>query len=189
MRLRFYRIASLFIASTLLVACGQPPSPTVQATKPPEAAPTLAPAKPTATAEPTVPTSKPTDTPSANNQPAAQDLTPKVRTVWNTAIGSNKMEGACAGNPILPAYGQVQITPSGDALEWKNQQTTYAFKRSAPGQWRYAGPSPLNDGTVDLLLTFKDDKNLSVVHKLVPASDPGCTHTFTYGGTFMWERP
>ncbi len=109
--------------------------------------------------------------------------------MWNTAIGANKMEGSCTGNPILPAYGQVQLTPSADTLEYKNQQTTYLFKRAQPGVWTFAGPSPLGDGSVDLTLTFKDDKNLNVVHKLVPARDPACTHTFNYSGTFMWERP
>lgn len=185
------RAAAIFCAM-LLASCGSAPSPTPQPeTKSTVAGvPTSSPA--TVTISPTAvaptPTAAVIATPTAA-QPAAADTTPKVRTVWNTSIGSNKMDGTCSGAPILPAYGQVQITPSADVLEWKNQQTTYTFKRSGAGQWRFAGASPLNDGTVDLQLTFKDDKNLTVVHKLVPTKDPGCTHTFTYNGTFMWERP
>jgi hypothetical protein len=184
MKLKFY---SALMLGALIAGCNAPNAAPTKAPPPAATLPALPTALPVASIvpQPTATVVAPVATPVA----ATADPTPKVRTIWNTVIGVNKSEGTCAGNPILPAYGQVQLTPSADALEYKNQQTTYLFKRSRPGEWRFAGPSPLNDGAVDMTLTFKDDRNLTVVHKLVPGKDPGCTHTFTYSGTFMWERP
>ncbi len=176
MSFRFYNLLLSFVAIGALAACGSAATPTAAP------APTVAPA----------PTQIPqaTTVPAQNNAASTQDFVPKVRTVWNTVIGTNTMQGACSGAPILPAYGPVQITPESDgSLSWKNQQTTYVFKKSAPNEFRFVGDSPLNDGKVDMLLTFVDTKKLAMEHKFIPVKDAQCTHVFKYNGEFQWERP
>ncbi len=137
---------------------------------------------PTATLEPT-----PEPTQSAAS--VEQELLPRQRSIWDTQISPGETIGQCSGGVILPAYGLVQITPTEDGLEWKNQEPKpYAMARTAPNTYRFAGPSSINDGVVTMTVTFLDEKSLSMTREFTPYADPGCIHRHEYAGEFKWFR-
>jgi len=149
----------------------------------------IAPPTTTPTAAPT-PTPLPTDAPEPTApQPAAQDLAPRQRSVWDTKISPGETLGNCAGGSILPVYGLVQITPTEEGLEWKNQEPVpYAMARLAPNVYRFAGPSSINDGVVTMTVTFVNEKSLVMLREFTPNADPGCIHRHEYTGEFKWFR-
>ena len=100
------------------------------------------------------------------------------------------MTGTCSTGPILPPYGLVQITPGGDTLTWKSQEPApYVFGKVKTNVYAYSGPTALGDGTVTMSLTFTSATTLQMSRAFVPNSDPVCTHTHFYSGTFQWEVP
>ncbi|MCL6509400.1 MAG: hypothetical protein K6U78_01790 [Anaerolineae bacterium] len=159
------------------------PTPAAPPTAAPAATPTPAPT-PIPTAEPEPAATSPKDAPSA-----AQDLAPKRRSVWDTKISPGETLGNCAGGAILPVYGLVQITPTEEGLEWKNQEPVpYAMARLAPNTYRFAGPSSINDGVVTMTVTFVDEKSLVMLREFTPNAEPGCIHRHEYTGEFKWFR-
>jgi hypothetical protein len=192
-------ITCLAAAALVLIAgCGGPATqPTAMpATTAP--APTSAPSTPavapsatvaaTATSEPAV-----AATVAVTSEPAnGPDFAPKVRSVWNTAVGLDNMSGTCPKGSLLPVYGLVQITPAenGGQLSWKNQEPApYTFVRQQINHYQYAGPTALKDGVVTMTLAFKSEKDLEMTRQFVADADPGCLHTHVYTGTFQWEKP
>jgi len=168
-----------------LAACSAAPTNTPIPTP---AAPATATPSPTATLFPT-PAPEPTATPPMDAQPAAQDLAPRQRSVWDTKISPGEMLGDCAGGSILPVYGLVQITPTEEGLEWKNQEPApYAMARVAPNTYRFAGPSSINDGVVTMTVTFVNEKSLVMLREFAPNADPDCIHRHEYTGEFKWFR-
>ncbi len=137
------------------------------------------------------PTATPAPTP-ASTQPASpveQDLLPRQRSVWDTKISPGGTLGECASGAILPVYGLVQITPTEDGLEWKNQEPrSYVMARVAPNMYRFAGPSVVNNGVVTMTVTFLDEKSLVMVREFTPDAEPQCIHRHEYAGEFKWFR-
>jgi hypothetical protein len=118
------------------------------------------------------------------------DYTPATQSVWNFAQGQDNLTGTCSTGPILPPYGLVQITPGGDTLTWKSQEPApYVFGKLKTNLYAYSGPTALGDGTVTMSLTFTSATTLQMSRAFVPNSDPACTHTHFYSGTFQWEAP
>ncbi|MCL4504878.1 MAG: hypothetical protein M1434_11320 [Chloroflexi bacterium] len=171
--------------------------PTIAATETPAPAATTAPtAASTATTNSTptggvtAATAEATTAASASGGQTTGDFVPKVRSVWDTAVGLDQMSGACSKGSLLPVYGLVQITPSGDTLAWKNQEPApYTMKRLQPNEYQYAGPTAIKDGVVTMTVTFIDAKSLQMNREFVANADPGCMHTNVYTGTFQWEKP
>jgi hypothetical protein len=149
----------------------------------PEATATFTPIPPTDTPAPTATnTPKPTAAGPANYAPA-------VASVWNTTIGPDNMTGTCAGS-VTPAYGLLQITPSGDTLSWKNQEPSpYTLSKTALNNYAYSGPTATNDGTVTMQVTFTSAASFQMTHTFVSNADPGCAHVHYYSGTFQWNSP
>jgi hypothetical protein len=197
---------ALLVAGLVVVtaSCGANPSPTLAPTSAPASATpaptsTVAPATATEVASPTpaqqvtatLETTATTTVTAANdsNQANPQDLAPSTRSIWNTAVGLDQMQGACPNGSMLPVYGLVQITPQGDQLNWKNQEPKpYTFSKVQTNEYRYAGPSAINDGTLTMTLKFTSDKTLEMLRQFVATADPGCLHTHTYTGTFQWNK-
>lgn len=177
----------LLIVSVLalgLASCSPAPAATPIATDTPEptAIPALMPAL-----ETTVPPA-PTPTPSAIAA-EAQDWLPGQRSVWDTQVSPGEALGGCDSSAPLPVYGLVQITPLEDGLEWRNQEPQpYRMKRVAPGIYRFAGPSAINDGVVTMTVTFLAEKSLAMVREFTPNAAPGCTYRHEYTGEFKWFR-
>ncbi|BCX03741.1 MAG: hypothetical protein KatS3mg053_1679 [Candidatus Roseilinea sp.] len=168
-----------------LAACSAAPAATPVPTPTPP--PTAIPA-PTSTLVPTA-TPEPTPTSAQPASPAGQDLLPRQRSVWDTKISPGETLGECAGGAILPVYGLVQITPTDDGLEWKNQEPRpYGMARIAPNTYRFAGPSSINDGVVTMTVTFLDEKSLVMLREFTPNADPKCVHRHEYTGEFKWFR-
>lgn len=119
---------------------------------------------------------------------AVRDLTPAGITVWNTEVGTSKQTGTCNNPPILPVYGLVQVTLTGDALGWKDQQAEFAMKKVSPSVWQYDGESKPVPGKLRLTVTFVDDKTLTILRELTPQSDPACVQTVAYKGVFQWTK-
>ncbi len=118
------------------------------------------------------------------------DYTPSTKSVWNFAQGQDNMTGTCSTGPILPPYGLVQIAPGGDTLTWKSQEPApYVFGKVNTNTYAYSGPTALGDGAVTMSLTFISATTLQMSRAFVPNSDPGCTHTHYYSGTFQWDVP
>jgi hypothetical protein len=118
------------------------------------------------------------------------DYTPATQSVWNFAQGQDNLTGTCSTGPILPPYGLVQITPGGDTLTWKSQEPApYVFGKLKTNLYAYSGPTALGDGTVTMSLTFTSATTLQMSRAFVPNSDPACTHTHFYSGTFQWSAP
>jgi hypothetical protein len=115
---------------------------------------------------------------------------PAQRSVWDTSIvGQDQMQGNCTQGSVLPAYGLVQITPSDNGIEWKNQEPQpYAMTRIAENEYQYAGPNSINDGVVTMTVKFVDAQNLTMQREFVPKNDAGCTHVHDYNGVFKWYR-
>lgn len=175
-----------------------PPTATSTAAKTPTSTPapteTAVPTKTPTLAAPTkAPTSLPTQpapTATSTSTGGGDEFTPKVTSVWETAIGQDIMAGVCTGGPILPAYGLVQITPNSDALTWLSQEPApYTFFRTAPNTFYYSGPTSTGDGAVTMTLRFTSTTTLAMQRIFTPASDPACTHTHNYTGTFQWNVP
>ncbi len=175
----------LLIVSVLalgLASCSPAPAATPAATYTPE---------PTAT-----PTLMPTPEPTASPAPMpsaiaaeTQDWLPGQRSVWDTQVSPGEALGRCDGSVPLPVYGLVQITPLEDGLEWRNQEPQpYRMKRVAPGIYRFAGPSVINDGVVTMTVTFLAEKSLAMVREFTPNAAPGCTYRHEYVGKFKWFR-
>jgi hypothetical protein len=169
-----------------LIACGAAPAPT-STPVPPISAPA------TATPQPTVaPTVAPTEAPAAtpaSARAAGAGFAPAQRSVWETTIGQDEMSGECTQGSVLPAYGLVQITPSEDGLEWKNQEPKpYPMRRVEQNIYAYAGPNSINDGVVTMTVTFSDEKSLLMLREFTPQNDPACTHRHEYTGVFKWFR-
>ena len=181
----------------LVAGCGAGPTPT--------SAPTSSPAS--ATPNPTATVVLPMETVAASPTPAqeisateattsttseaagGQDFAPTERSVWNTAVGLDQMQGTCANGSMLPVYGLVQITPQGDQLTWKNQEPKpYTFNKVQTNEYQYAGPTAINDGVVTMTLKFTSDKALEMLRQFVASADPGCLHTHEYTGTFQWNK-
>ena len=176
-----------------------PPAPSstlaVTATVAPTAAP-VATAAPSATTEPVATPVAPPAAATAEvsttigGQTVGGDFTPKVRSVWNTAVGLDQMTGPCSKGSMLPVYGLVQITPDGDKLQWKNQEPApYTMNRLQLGVYQYAGPSAIKDGVVTMTVKFLSDKALEMSRQFVSTADPDCLHTHVYTGTFQWVKP
>ncbi len=122
--------------------------------------------------------------------PTVTDYTPATATVWNFAQSPDNMTGTCNTGPILPPYGLVQITPGAEGLTWKSQEPApYTFGKVTTNVYAYSGPTVLGDGTVVMSLTFTSATALQMTRAFVPNSDPGCTHTHFYSGTFQWAVP
>lgn len=121
---------------------------------------------------------------------APASFAPTQRSVWDTSIvGQDQMQGNCTQGSVLPAYGLVQITPTGDGIEWKNQEPKpYAMTRIAENEYQYAGPNSIDDGVVTMTVKFVDAQNLTMRREFVPKSDAGCTHVHDYKGVFKWFR-
>ena len=177
-------------AVLLLAACG---SPAAAPTALPTTAPTATPIA-TATAQPTAaptitmaPTAEVTPTTAQVEQ---KNFAPKVRSVWNTAVGLDEMKGTCAKGSMLPVYGLVQITPDGETINWKSQEPApYVMTRLQVNQYQYAGPTALKDGVVTMTLKFIGEQALEMLREFVSQADPACLHTHVYTGTFQWEKP
>lgn len=175
------------VASALmfgLAACA--PAPSI----PTPASPATATSVPTPTLAPTV-TPEPTPASAQPVSPVEQDLhfLPRQRSVWDTKISPGETFGECAGGAILPVYGLVQITPTEDGLEWKNQEPQpYAMARVAPNTYRFAGPSAVNNGVVTMTVTFLDEKSLVMLREFTPNAEPKCIHRHEYTGEFKWFR-
>jgi hypothetical protein len=182
-------------ALLVLPACGgnATPQPTQApaATAAPVATSTIAPTPTAAATATAAATDTPAPSPTAAAEPGAQtNFAPKVRSVWNTAVGLDQMTGTCSQGSVLPVYGLVQITPAGDDLTWKSQEPKpYTLKRLAVNQYEYSGPTSIDDGVVTMTLKFSSDKALEMLRVFVSKADPACTHTHEYTGTFQWERP
>ncbi|HEY3343089.1 MAG TPA: hypothetical protein VGK81_13760, partial [Anaerolineae bacterium] len=106
----------------LTASCGANTSPTLAPTSVPAPTATIivpvsatAPASPTpaqqvtATLENTATTTSTTT--GDSNQANPQNLAPTTRSIWNTAVGLDQMQGSCPKGSMLPVYGLVQITP------------------------------------------------------------------------------
>lgn len=118
------------------------------------------------------------------------EFTPRVRSIWNTAVGLDQMQGTCPKGSLLPVYGLVQVTPNGDTLAWKNQEPApYTMTRLQPNVFQYAGPSAIKDGIVTMTVKFFSDKTLEMNRIFVADADPGCTHTHVYTGAYQWDKP
>lgn len=182
-----YAIAGALVLG--LAACASEPATTPSPTPAPTptTAPTTTPtAAPTPTLAPTA-TSEPAATPPAST--AAQDFLPRQRSVWDTKISPGETLGTCAGGVILPVYGLVQITPTEEGLEWKNQEPQpYAMTRVAPNRYHFAGVSAVNNGVVTMTVTFLDEKSLVMLREFTPNDDPQCIHRHEYTGEFKWFR-
>jgi hypothetical protein len=183
----------------LTASCGAAPSPTsaptsVLASATTVSTSTVAPGTATEAASPTpaqeiTATPATTDTTPSSGQASGQDFAPTQRSVWNTAVGLDQMQGACPNGSMLPVYGLVQITPADNQLTWKNQEPKpYTFKKVQANEYQYAGPTAINDGTVTMTLKFTSDKSLEMLRQFVATADPGCLHTHTYTGTFQWNK-
>ena len=168
----------------------QAPAATLAPTIAPTAVPTVAPA-PTPQATAVMPTALVSTTKSAvGGQTVGGDFTPKVRSVWNTAVGLDQMTGTCKKGSMLPVYGLVQITPDGDKLQWKNQEPApYTFNKIQANMYQYAGPTAIKDGVVTMTVQFLSDKALEMNRQFVSTADPDCLHTHVYTGTFQWAKP
>lgn len=143
---------------------------------------------PTPTPAPTS-TPEPLSSPTAPTGSADQDVLPRQRSVWDTKISPGETFGECAGQAILPAYGLVQITPTEDGLEWKNQEPQpYRMVRIAPNTYRFAGQSAVNNGIVTMTVTFLDEKSLVMLREFTPNAEPNCVHRHEYAGEFKWFR-
>lgn len=177
-------------------SCGAAPSPTSAPTSVPASATTVS----TSTVAPATEVASPTpaqeitatlattDT-TSSGQASGQDFAPAERSVWNTAVGLDQMQGTCPNGSMLPVYGLVQITPEENQLTWKNQEPKpYTFKKVQTNEYQYAGPTAINDGTVTMTLKFTSDKSLEMLRQFVATADPGCLHTHTYTGTFQWNK-
>jgi hypothetical protein len=153
------------------------------------AAPTTAPEATSAPVAATATAAKPAATPTANSI-GGGNFTPKVRSVWNTAVGLDQMHGSCPKGSMLPVYGLVQITPNGDTLAWKNQEPApYTMAKLQPNTYQYAGPSAIKDGVVTMTVKFLSDKTLEMNRVFVANADPACMHTHVYTGTYQWYKP
>jgi hypothetical protein len=118
------------------------------------------------------------------------DYTPTTGSVWEFVQGDDIMTGTCSAGPILPPYGLVQILPGGDTMVWRSQEPApYTFNRVKTNTYAYAGPTAVGDGIVTMTLTFTGATSLQMTRAFVPISDPGCTHTHYYSGTFQWALP
>ncbi len=195
----------LISAGMLMLATSCGGNPTPQPTQPITAAPvatkvnptdapiaTEAPS-PTVTATPTTATTAvatPAATSTGGQTVSGGDFTPKVRSVWNTAVGQDQMQGACPKGSMLPVYGLVQITPNGATLAWKNQEPVpYTMTKLQPGVYQYAGPTAIKDGVVTMTVKFLSDKALEMNRVFVATADLGCMHTHVYTGTYQWDKP
>ena len=128
--------------------------------------------------------------PTASGQGGAGSFEPTVAQVWNFVQSPDNMTGTCNGGPVLPPYGLVKVTPSGNTLEWRSQEPApYTFTRVRPNVFSYAGPTVTGEGTVTMVLTFTGKETLIMSRALVLTNDPACTHTHTYAGTFQWAVP
>jgi hypothetical protein len=184
----------------LTASCGASTSPTLA----PTSAPASATPAPTSTVAPSTASPTPAQQAAAtleitatttstatgdSNQANPQNLAPTARSIWNTAVGLDQMQGSCPKGSMLPVYGLVQITPQGDQLNWKNQEPKpYTFNKVLTNEYRYAGPSAINDGTLTMTLKFTSDKTLEMLRQFVATADPGCLHTHVYTGTFQWNK-
>jgi hypothetical protein len=163
------------------------PTPTVAPTTQPTVEPQAAAATPT-----TAPTSASNTIggQTVGGQSAGVDFTPKVRSVWNTAVGLDQMSGTCSKGSMLPVYGLVQITPDGDKLQWKNQEPApYTFNKQQVNIYQYAGPTAIKDGVVTMTVKFLSDNSLEMNRQFISSADPDCLHTHVYTGTFQWAKP
>jgi hypothetical protein len=176
----------------LTASCGAAPSPTSAPTSVPASATTVS----TSTVAPATEAASPTPAQeitatlaTTDTTPSGQDFVPAERSVWNTAVGLDQMQGTCPNGSMLPVYGLVQITPEENQLTWKNQEPKpYTFKKVQTNEYQYAGPTAINDGTVTMTLKFTSDKSLEMLRQFVATADPGCLHTHTYTGTFQWNK-
>ncbi len=175
-------------------SCGAAPSPTSAPTSVPASATTVS----TSTVAPAIATEAASPTPApeitatlatTDTTSSGQDFAPAERSVWNTAVGLDQMQGTCPNGSMLPVYGLVQITPEENQLTWKNQEPKpYTFIKVQTNEYQYAGPTAINDGTVTMTLKFTSDKSLEMLRQFVATADPGCLHTHTYTGTFQWNK-
>lgn len=171
-------LAGVFAGCTVTTGAVPPATPPTE--KPPPVAPSAVP--------PTALPPKPTVA-AATATPSGPDYSPKVQSVWDTKVGADQMRG-CSGGSLLPAYGLVQVTPDGETLTWKNTEPKpYVMKKIGPGQWRYEGPTSLDDGTVKMVVTFTGEKTLTMSRSFIPKGEPGCTHMHEYTGEYKWDRP
>lgn len=126
-------------------------------------------------------------------QPALQatptvnaSFAPAKRTIWQAEPQLDQMDGACTGHPINYCAQLVALTPQGRGMSWRGQELRpYFMTRIKPNIYVYNGLNSLRDGRVKLTLEFTSPTTWKATQVLTLKSQPGCTHTLHFTGTFL----
>ena len=109
---------------------------------------------------------------------------PTSNTVWNAEVTADQLSGTCTSAPINYCAHLVAIAPNGQSLSYRGQEITpFSMARTGENTYAYSGRNGVNDGNLNVTLTFTSPTTFTVSQTLVLDADPACQHTVTITAT------
>ncbi len=115
-------------------------------------------------------------------------LVPAGQSVWQTEPGLDNTSGTCTQPPVaMCAHLAAIVTNADGTLTWRGQEPMpYTMQPAGANTYAYNGRNALNNGNLQMSLTFSDPTAWTMVATTVYDTDPGCQHTFYYTATRNW---
>lgn len=109
---------------------------------------------------------------------------PTSNSVWNAEVTVDQLSGTCNSAPLNYCAHLVAIAPSGQNLSYRGQEITpFTLARTGENTYSYSGRNGLNDGNLNLNVTFTGPTTYTATQTLVLDADPACQHTVTITAT------
>ncbi|MCC7206915.1 MAG: hypothetical protein IT323_06390 [Anaerolineae bacterium] len=109
---------------------------------------------------------------------------PTGNSVWNAEVTVDQLSGTCNSAPLNYCAHLVAIAPSGQSLSYRGQEITpFTLARTGENTYSYSGRNGLNDGNLNLTVTFTSPTTYTATQTLVLDADPACQHTVTVTAT------
>lgn len=114
------------------------------------------------------------------------NFAPITQTIWNAEPGKDRTEGTCGEVLVNYCAHMVAITRQGEDLLYKGMEIQpYTLKMISADRYAYSGRNMLDDGSIEMTLTFTSAIAYTLDQVLVLDADPECRHINTFSGTFM----
>lgn len=122
------------------------------------------------------------------SQTGGSSLVPAGQSVWQTDPGLDSPSGTCNEPAMALCAHLAAITPNADgSIQWRGQDINpYTLYSSGSNNFSYNGRNALNNGNVNMNMTFLDESNWIMTMNIVFDSDPACTHTLNYTAIRNW---
>jgi hypothetical protein len=115
-------------------------------------------------------------------------LVPAGQSVWQTDPGLDNPSGTCTQPPVAMCAHLAAIVPNANGtLSWRGQEPVpYTMQPAGADTYAYNGRNALNNGNLQMTLTFTSPASWTMVATTIYDNDPGCQHTFYYTASRNW---